>query len=232
MELHEIEAALIQTFDDFRLSKPEKIALREIFEDLKSEPEMLRFARNRSFDIVAEQIRSAPDFHMEAIKWLEQVVKTIDSARGDAEHVETSVYFSPGKSCVNKIVSLINNARHAIDVCVFTISDDRISDALQGAKEHGTQVRIITDDDKAYDRGSDVQRLAKQGIPVKTDSSPSHMHHKFALFDGKTLVNGSFNWTRSASTQNQENIVVTDDSHTCTPFKEAFERLWKSCNPI
>ena len=26
-----------------------------------------------------------------------------------------------------------------------------------------------------------------------------HMHHKFAIFDGERLINGSYNWTRGAA---------------------------------
>lgn len=38
------------------------------------------------------------------------------------------------------------------------------------------------------------------------------MHHKFAVIDGRLLVNGSFNWTRQAVLYNQENCVVTDNA--------------------
>lgn len=62
------------------------------------------------------------------------------------------------------------------------------------------QVRIITDDEQARSQGSDVARLSKvSNITARHDGdAQSHMHHKFAIVDGLTLLNGSFNWTRSA----------------------------------
>lgn len=232
MTFSEIEGALVQSFDDYRLSKGEKVALKEVFHDLSGTPEKLSFARNKAFDIVRTQLEVSRQHHGDALKWLEGVVRLVDAARSDDEKPETSVHFSPGKSCVNRIVSLIKNAKTSIDACVFTISDDRIADALANVHKSGIKLRIITDDDKASDRGSDVDRLASKGVKIKTDNSPSHMHHKYAVFDEKILVNGSFNWTRSASMNNQENIVVTDDPECVVPFKEMFEKLWKECIPL
>ena len=73
-------------------------------------------------------------------------------------------------------------------------------------------MRIISDDDKQFDEGSDIHALREAGVPLRIDDSPFHMHHKFALVDGAWLLNGSFNWTRSASVNNEENLLVTDDA--------------------
>ena len=64
------------------------------------------------------------------------------------------------------------------------------------------------------------------GLPVRMDSSENHMHHKFAVIDSKVLVNGSFNWTRSATDYNQENILVTDEPKLVSAYLEEFESLW------
>ena len=52
------------------------------------------------------------------------------------------------------------------------------------------------------------------------------MHHKYAIFDAKWLLNGSYNWTRGAARDNQENCVVTDDPKLLAAYAAAFERLW------
>ena len=86
-------------------------------------------------------------------------------------------------------------------------------------------IRIITDDDKTMDRGSDIEFLKNRGAKVKMDDSPHHMHHKFALFDDELLLTGSYNWTRSASQYNQENILETNDPKAIDQYKREFERL-------
>lgn len=118
-------------------------------------------------------------------------------------------------------------ARKTADVCVFTITDDRLADALLDAHRRAVAVRIITDDSKAEDLGSDVDRLGRAGIAVRVDRSPYHMHHKFAILDGSTLMTGSYNWTRGAARDNEENLIVTGDPRLVSPFVTTFERLWE-----
>ena len=88
---------------------------------------------------------------------------------------------------------------------------------------------LITDDNKSHDMGSDIYYFIEQGMKVKIDNSPSHMHHKFAVFDNKIMINGSFNWTRSASKNNNEDIVVNSNPDLIKSFSKRFEKLWASC---
>lgn len=87
-------------------------------------------------------------------------------------------------------------------------------------------MRLITDNDKAHDQGSDIFKLIDQGIIVRMDNTENHMHHKFAIVDKTILVNGSFNWTRSATVYNQENILVTNEPKLVAAYLGEFEGLW------
>ena len=140
--------------------------------------------------------------------------------------MENQVYFSPGKDCVNHIIDLINEAYNQLDICVFTISDDRISRAIVDAMKNGVQIRIISDNSKMEDIGSDILDLSRVGIPIKLDISTNHMHHKFMIVDKKIVLTGSYNWTRSAALYNQENIISTDDEFVVDKFVSEFEKLW------
>jgi len=97
------------------------------------------------------------------------------------------------------------------------------------AHERGVKLRILSDNDKANDFGSDIDRLARAGVAVRIDRTPVHMHHKFGIFDGRLLLTGSYNWTRSAHDENAENNVLTDDPTLVKAFTVEFERLWGLC---
>jgi phosphatidylserine/phosphatidylglycerophosphate/cardiolipin synthase-like enzyme len=227
MTTSSLQAAIKDSLTDFTLSKDEKYMLRELLQDYKDDGDILRNSRNYAFDLVKEHIRNAPEHHYETVVWLEKIVKTIDALNIQSFRESPSSHFSPGDSCADKIIALIHNAQSSIDICVFTISDNRISNEISKAHLRGVVVRIITDNDKSEDRGSDVVSLLEQGLSVRMDNTNNHMHHKFAIFDNKTLVNGSFNWTRSASKYNHENITVLHENATIQAFSKIFQSLWQ-----
>lgn len=128
------------------------------------------------------------------------------------------------------LLAELRAASQTLDVCVFTITCNEIADALVDAASRGVRVRVITDREQAGNKGSDVTRLrSTPGIQVRTDNDEaSHMHHKFAIVDGTTLLNGSFNWTRGAVLSNQENVVVSRRVPFLTSaFAARFEYMWK-----
>jgi phosphatidylserine/phosphatidylglycerophosphate/cardiolipin synthase-like enzyme len=88
------------------------------------------------------------------------------------------------------------------------------------------RVRILSDGDKAEDRGSDVWALTATGLETRLDYSDAHFHHKFAIFDGSAVVTGSYNWTRGADRDNRENFLVTWDREVVKQYAGGFEELW------
>ena len=138
--------------------------------------------------------------------------------------------YSHKPTSLSRLLGVLHGATRTLEVCVFTITCNEIADALEAAARRGVSVRIISDDEQAKSQGSDVARLA--GVPnvaVRHDGDArSHMHHKFAIVDGATLLNGSFNWTRAAVITNRENVVITSGAPALvSAFRDEFNRMWQ-----
>lgn len=215
-----------RTLEDGKLSRAERQALSQMLEESKPDARQLGLWRNRAFEAARTAVDRVPVRHV--LDWIEDVVSLLaGGAEATAAGRLAESYFSPGDVCPERIRSLIGSARRSADLCVFTITDDRIARAVLEAHRRGVKVRIVTDNEKAYDLGSDIESLSRAGVPVAVDTSPYHMHHKFALFDGRLLLTGSYNWTRSAAAENEENFIVTDEPRLVAAYAKEFEQLWQ-----
>lgn len=225
--MDEIIAHLKESITDEVLSKQERKTLRELVVEYKPGPEQLNFLRSTIYELANE--KATDSNYRFILEW----VRNVNNALLANEKVEISdAYFSPGESCREIIIKQIAAAITRIKICVFTISDDRISNAILTSHKRGVEVRVITDNDKSLDMGSDIHQLVKSGISVKMDSTPNHMHHKFMVVDDKALTTGSYNWTLSAARFNHENILVTQDAGVVKSFLKEFEQLWKQMEQI
>jgi mitochondrial cardiolipin hydrolase len=226
--LAELLRQLEDSLSDARLSDDEKRLLTQTLRGAELPEEGLRQLRNQAFELVRGRLGELAPLAL--VRWLDGVVRALDVSRSPAGAQRAQAYFSPGEDCLDAIVGQLRGCRHSADLCVFTLSDDRISREVLAAHRRGVALRLVTDDAKAFDLGSDVAALRDAGVPVAVDRTPAHMHHKFALFDGGWLLNGSYNWTRSACQYNEENLVLCNDPGLIRQFAQLFERLWSSLN--
>jgi mitochondrial cardiolipin hydrolase len=224
VQARDIDEVLTKTLQDRRLSGGEKTALTRFLEGLQSDEQKLGYCRHRAFELARAAV--ADPNSARVVEWLEDVVKlTVPRPRGEAKHLAEAV-FGPGDACPSRIIHHLNRTRHKLDVCVFTLTDDRVSDAIIAAHRRKVAVRIVTDNEKAFDLGSDVPRFEAAGVPLKVDNTPYHMHHKFAVFDDEAVLTGSYNWTRSAADFNFENLLVTSEPSLVKAYLAEFERVW------
>lgn len=196
-------------------------------------PMISRMIREKAMELACQKIAGKDQQAM--LSWLEGVwgcVVEAPSIRSQMGPEAPVVYFSPNDPCAERICRMLDNVLDHLDLCVFTITDNRLTEAIIAAHRREVQIRLITDDLKSNDLGSDIERLASEGIPIKVDRSPYHMHHKFAIFDKTRLLTGSYNWTRNASEENLENLVVTSDMRIVHAFIKEFERLWVSLGSV
>lgn len=222
----ELPAMLRQTLADRKVSRGEKRALKQVLLDADLDGRQLARLRSEAFELAREKL-----FETDArrtLDWLEDTLKLLAEAAPARPSADDEAWFAPGDNLAGRLAELLRGARRSMDICVFTITDDRISRAIRAAHQRGLAVRIITDDQKVFDRGSDVDELCDAGVPVRIDRSPFHMHHKFVILDGTRLINGSYNWTRSAGGGNYENFILSHSPSLVRRFAQTFEQLWQA----
>lgn len=222
--MDELDRILRHTLSDFRVSRGEKRVLKKLIDEMGLDRQQLSSLRHQAFEIARSEVISPNAGGV--LDWLEGVIKILQE-HPDEKAIKSEAHFSPGNKCGERIASLFVTARRSVDVCVFTITDDRISDAILDAHKRGVAIRIVTDNDKSHDFGSDVARLSRHGVPVRVDRTEYHMHHKFAVFDQQRILTGSYNWTRSAAKYNEENFIISDNQDLLREFSTAFEQLWE-----
>lgn len=219
--MEEIIEHLKRSIEDDFLSKAERKSLKELVAEKPLDDNQLNFLRSKIYELANQKV--SPANYKFMVDW----IKDANSALISPAASTSDAYFSPGEECRNVIISQIKSAVNQLQICVFTISDDVITDAILTSHKRGTDIKIITDNDKSMDEGSDIEQIARQGIAVKMDRTPNHMHHKFMVVDGKALITGSYNWTRSAARFNHENILLTREGGVVKSFLKEFDQLWK-----
>ncbi len=134
------------------------------------------------------------------------------------------VAFSPNGEATDVIVDAIRKARRQILVQAYSFSSKPILAALAQAKDRGVDVEVIAD--KSNDRGkySGATYMKNHGVPVWIDDSVHIAHNKVMIFDGRSVLTGSFNFSAAAQKSNAENILLVEDS---PELAEIYARDWK-----
>ena len=141
------------------------------------------------------------------------------------------VYFAEAKEDPAPVlVSLYNSATDNIEIAVYSLTHPDIVKAIGDAYKRGVKVRIITDCDQAKGNVQKhaVNDLLTIGIPVKINTHSGLMHLKMSVIDGKTATLGSYNYTLSASRDNDEVLMVVTQPATVDRCLDEFNRMWNS----
>ncbi len=118
------------------------------------------------------------------------------------------VYFSPNGGCTDAIIKQIDNSKSEILVQAYSFTSTTIAKALLEAHKRGVKVQVILDKSQKSQNYSSATFLANSRIPTFIDSVHAIAHNKIMIIDGKTVITGSFNFTKAAETKNAENLLI------------------------
>ena len=122
------------------------------------------------------------------------------------------VAFSPNNGVTNIIVNAINEAKQSILVEAYSFTSKDIATSLLNAKKRGIGINIILDKYQVSQQYSSSKFFSDMGFNVRIDNKHAIFHDKVMIIDDKTLITGSFNFTKAAETKNGENILILRDN--------------------
>ncbi|MBI5245694.1 MAG: DUF1669 domain-containing protein [Elusimicrobia bacterium] len=145
--------------------------------------------------------------------------------------------FSPNAGIEAALIEAIGDAKKSIQIAMFSFFSQPIAEALLAAKERGVNVQIVMDKSQTGTSKLD-EWFAWHGFDLRTISGPDptrdpryqKMHNKFAIFDGKMLESGSFNFSSRAETLSFENANFFDDADEIARFTASFLQMYERGN--
>jgi phosphatidylserine/phosphatidylglycerophosphate/cardiolipin synthase-like enzyme len=159
----------------------------------------------------------------------------IASANGE---MAVQTCFSPQGNCASHIVREIDSAKRELLVAVYAFTSEDLADALIKAKKRGLIIQVIIDREfDSRNHNSKGKFLEAQRIPVRrlpgskaanSTREVGLMHLKFAVVDRQIVFTGSYNWTQSADSINDENLLFFRDAGPlAAEYRQIFLRLWE-----
>lgn len=151
-------------------------------------------------------------------------------------------YFAPQHEPVEVMKSLLSEADHSALFMVFSMTHPELSDALIDLHADGVEVAGVLDKGQANPWYSKDEVLAEAGVPIYLDGNENaigfaggKLHHKALIVDAGTgsdpfVVTGSFNWSKSADTKNDENLIVIRDPQIVNAYKDRWCQMFTEGN--
>ncbi len=134
------------------------------------------------------------------------------------------------------LIKAIDATQDTLEIAIHGLALREVAAALKRAKDRGVRIRIVMNQTHVFPekerdtRSPEVQMLLDEGFDMRVLRGGDLFgvqHNKIAVFDGKLLETGSYNWTAAADRQHWENVVFMDEADRVAAFAAYWKWLWE-----
>ena len=151
------------------------------------------------------------------------------------DNISISAYFSPYNRISNFVLDLINQSTHEIDFLMFTFTNYSIYDAMGTKHTYGIYVYGVLEGQQDYNRSA-YDYFQAHNIPVYYDNFNSgngtYLHDKIMIIDDSIVLTGSYNFTHSADTSNDESVLIVHSPEIANLYKTEFIKRYNETGHI
>lgn len=143
--------------------------------------------------------------------------------------VEEQVYVSPEEDVVTPFLNLVRSAKKSVHISIFGFHIPQLTDALIDQHNAGVDVSLIFDHSQAQGKAEapELAKLQAAGVPFLIGTSwveGQLLHAKVSVIDEEWVEDGSWNYSESAS--KQDNTFRVTHSPQLAHF---YLRNWDIC---
>lgn len=140
--------------------------------------------------------------------------------------VPFDVYFSPDDGVQASLVDLLQSAEKSIYFMAFSFTADSVGQVIRDRARQEVVVAGVMDTEQVNSNiGTEFDLFRQAGLDVLRDANEGQMHHKAMIIDEDIVVLGSYNFTNSAETRNDETLVVIYSPEIAAQFMSEFIRV-------
>lgn len=155
------------------------------------------------------------------------------------EKLITKVYFNNvlgEEAALDPVVDVINNAKHSIEIAMFSFDSSKVKNALYKAASKGIQITLILDSTRGAkhnkmfsDLPQSITRIDVGSFDADTSTNNIYMHHKLLIadrgFETQMMITGSMDYTAKGEKYEQSFLLVTADKALTKVYGEEFDLL-------
>lgn len=160
-------------------------------------------------------------------KFGDNVLAETPNPRVTIDGTPVDTYFSPDDGVQAILLDILHEAQSSIYFMTFSFTSDELGDAILQRAESGVTVAGVMDEAQVQsNQGTEYDAFSRAGMDVFIDGNPGQMHHKIMIVDESIVIVGSYNFTNSAETRNDENLLVIYDKEIAAEFLKEFQRVY------
>lgn len=149
---------------------------------------------------------------------------------------ELSMYFAPSDPWMGALIDEVREADHHIYFCILSFTRYDLGNEIKDRYHNipGFAVRGVFDSAESGNSYSEYHSMVGTGdypwdppADVWLDSETGTLHHKYMIIDvdqasDPVIVTGSANWSTSAMTSNDENLLILHDATIANQYLQEF----------
>ena len=122
---------------------------------------------------------------------------------------------------------MIQNAKDSVYFLAFSFTSDSIAEAMLEVAAEGIHVAGVFEEGQYYANiGTEFDNLVAAGLDVRLDGNSRNMHHKIIIIDEDIVVLGSYNFSRNAEENNDENTLIIYNADIASQYLAEFNRVF------